>query len=316
MMTESAAVETSGGLVFTVVNYGAALQSLIIPTANGPVNCVLGYVDASHYRTDPYYIGAMVGRYANRIRGGRLSIAGTDVQLDANEETTGNCLHGGSGGFHSKHWILEANEQKQCVSCSLHSLDGDQGFPGNLSVRVEYRALSDLALSVEVFAKTDAPTVVNLVHHPYFNLNSASDHIAEHWLCVLAESFTPVDETKIPTGEISDVAGTNFDFRELRQIEEFGLDHNFVLNSGSGNLVLAAELYSPQTRIRLRIRTTQPGLQVYTADFLDGDFAPREGIALEAQNFPDAPNQPGFPSALLLPGSEYRQQTVYEFEVD
>jgi aldose 1-epimerase len=154
------------------------------------------------------------------------------------------------------------------------------------------------------------------VHHPYFNLNSASDHIGEHWLCVLAESFTLVDETKIPTGEISDVAGTNFDFRELRQIEDIGLDHNFVLNSGSGNPVLAAELYSPQTRIRLRIRTTQPGLQVYTADFLDGDFAPREGIALEAQNFPDAPNQPGFPSGLLLPGSEYRHQTVYEFEVD
>ncbi len=316
MMTESVAVETPGDLVFTVVNHGAALQSLIIPTANGPVNCVLGYADAARYRTDPYYTGAMVGRYASRIRGGRLSIAGTYVQIDANEESTGHCLHGGSGGFHSKDWALEENEQEQCVSCSLHSPDGDQGFPGNLSVRVEYRALSDLALSVEVFAKTDAPTVVNLVHHPYFNLDSASDNVGEHWLCVLADSLTPVDATKIPTGGIEGVTGTIFDYRELKKIEDACLDHNFVLSSGNEGLKLAAELYSPHSRIRLRVQTTQPGLQVYTADFLDGYFSPREGIALETQNFPDAPNQPGFPSALLLPGVEYRHQTVYNFEVD
>jgi aldose 1-epimerase len=243
-------------------------------------------------------------------------VDGTDVQLDVNELATGNCLHGGSGGFHSNSWMLKKDELEQSVTCSLHSPDDDQGFPGSLDVRVVYRALNDFTLSVEVSAQTDAATVVNLAHHPYFNLDPENGLINDHRLRLVADSYTPVDGRKIPTGEISDVVGTIFDFRERRQIEDIGLDHNFVLNSGSGNLVLAAELYSPQSRIRLRIRTTQPGLQVYTADFLDGDFAPREGIALETQNFPDAPNKPEFPSALLLPGSEYRHQTVYEFEVD
>ena len=312
---ELATVESPNGFGFTVLDCGAVLHSITVPTADGPVNCVLGYADKSDYLTDEYYVGAMIGRYANRIRDGRVLIDGTSIQLDANEAATGNCLHGGGGGFHSKRWSLVKSERQQGVRCTLTSPDLDQGFPGTLGVSVEYRMLSDCALTVEVVATTDAPTIVNLVHHPYFNLDRQKSSIDGHQLRVLAYKFTLLDDAQIPSGEIRDVVATAFDYRDNQGIDETRLDQNFVLDSAGGVFGLAAELYSPQSRIRLRLRTTQPGLQVYTGDYLGGAFEPRAGIALEAQNFPDAPNQPTFPSALLLPGAEYRQQTVYEFEV-
>jgi aldose 1-epimerase len=312
---EAATVRSPAGFEFTVLDIGATLQSLIVPSAGGPVDCVLGYGDTANYLNDANYVGAVIGRYANRIRDAQVLIDNTAFQLDANEESTGNCLHGGRGGFHSKRWALEKNQQQQSVVCSLTSPDGDQGFPGNLNVRVEYRMLSDFVLSVDVRAETDAPTVLNLAHHPYFNLEQDGSSIDEHQLRVFADTYTPSDGDRIPTGEIRDVIGTNFDFRESQIIRDKVLDQNFVLNSNGGELALAAELFSPRSKIRLSLSTTQPGLQVYTADFLKGLLAPRLGVALEAQNFPDAPNQPAFPSAVLLPDEVYRCQTLYEFSV-
>jgi aldose 1-epimerase len=308
-------LELPSGFGIEVVDRGAALQTLNIPTASGPLNCVLGYTDASSYLTDTYYVGAIVGRFANRIRGGRISVAGLDIQLDANEEPTGNCLHGGSRGFDRKRWTLLRSDDEQSITCKLISPDGDQGFPGNLTVQVEYRMLRDFVLSVEVIAETDAPTVINLAHHPYFNLDREKSAINDHQLRIFAGTYTPLDDVQIPSGEIRDVDGTMFDFRDYRRIGDARLDQNFVLKSDGGDLVLAAELYCSKSNVRLGIRTTQPGLQVYTADVLNGSFSAREGIALEAQNFPDAPNHPAFPSALLLPGEQYRHQTVYEFAV-
>lgn len=294
-----------------MLDIGAALQSIVVPTPAGPLNCVLGYEDPDDYLRDPYYVGVTVGRYANRINHGRISIDGVDYQLDVNEAATGACLHGGSGGFYRQRFHLDKDGGE--LVCHLDSPSGAQGFPARLSVDIVYRLLGDFALSIEFVATANAATVINLANHAYFNLSRNNSRIDTHHLMVSATSYTPVSETGIPTGEIRSVEGTAFDLRNQTSLEAKTLDHNFVVDGKIGQLRQAAELYCPESEVGLSVHTTQHGLQAYTGEHLDKPFVTRQGIALEAQNFPDAPNHPGFPSARLMPGETYRQQTVYEF---
>lgn len=298
-----------------MLDVGAALQSIVVPTPKGPLNCILAYDNPQEYQRDPYYVGVTIGRFANRIRGGRILVDDTQYQLDINEATTGNSLHGGADGFHRQRFRLHRDSDSRKVRCHLESPDGAQGFPAKVRVDVNYQLVGDCALSIEFVATTDAATVINLANHAYFNLDRQKDRIDVHHLRVMADRLTPVDASKIPTGVIASVEDSNFDLRKLAPVHTRIFDHNFVLEGEAGELRAAAELYSPSSGVRLLVHTTQPGLQVYTGDYLNTPFVPRQGIALEAQNFPDAPNHPAFPSALLLPGGQYRHQTVYEFAV-
>jgi len=306
-------LRSPAGFEVTVLDIGAALQSIVVPTSGGPVECILGYEDRPAYQDDPFYVGVTVGRFANRIRGGRIVVDAVEYQLDANEATTGNCLHGGAGGFHRQRFGIVGGSNPDELICHLNSPAGAQGFPGAVSVDVIYRLIGDLALSVEFVATADAVTVINLANHAYFNLDRQKSLVDTHHLRLAADRYTPADETGIPTGEIAAVENTAFDLREMALLRDRSFDHNFVPKGTAGKLRVMAELYSPQSGVGLTVRSTQEGIQVYTGEFLDTPFSPRQGIALEAQNFPDAPNQVGFPSAILEPGDTYRQQTIYEF---
>jgi aldose 1-epimerase len=306
-------LRSPSGFEITVLDIGAALQSIVVPTPEGPLNCLMGYDNPDEYVSDPFYVGVTVGRYANRISGGRISVGGVAHQLDVNETATGNCLHGGRDGLYRQRFRLTEDSEK--LVCHHDSPAGAQGFPGNLSVDVIYRLLGDYALSIEFVATADAETVINLANHAYFNLDRNKGRIDSHQLMVAAKCYTPVNDIDIPSGEILLVDGSTFDLRNHTSLEARAIDHNFVIEGKVGLLREAAELFCPASGVGLSVHTTQPGLQVYTGDHLGAPFAPRQGIALEAQNFPDAPNQPGFPSARLMPGETYRQQTIYEFMV-
>lgn len=309
----SNALQSESGFRVELLDLGATIQSITVPTPDGSVNCLLGYQNPDDYSDDPYYVGVTVGRYANRIRNAQASIGNSAFQFEANERVTGHCLHGGRGGFHRRHWSLEKSENIDVITYQLTSRDGDQGFPGEVSARVTYRLLGEFVLSIEFVAESDDETVINLANHAYFNLDRSKGSIDTHQLQIMAASYTPVDDTGIPTGEVLSVEQTQFDLRESETLAGRCFDHNFVVDGSYAELRPAAELYSPQSGIGLRVHATQPGMQVYTGEGLDVPFAPRQGIALEAQNFPDVPNQPDFPSATLSPGQTYRQQTIYEF---
>jgi aldose 1-epimerase len=311
--TKRVTLRSPSGFEVTVLDIGAALQSIVVPTSTGPLECILGYEDLLTYQSDPYYVGVTVGRFANRIRQGRTVVDAVEYQLDVNEATTGSCLHGGSGGFHRQRFALVGEPNSGELIWHLNSPAGDQGFPGGVSVDVIYRLIGELALSIEFVATADAVTVISLANHAYFNLDRQKSQVDWHHLRLTADRYTPVDEMAIPTGEIATVENTAFDLREMAPLRDRSFDHNFVAEGAAGKLRVMAELYSPESGVGLRVRSTQPGMQVYTGDFLDTPFLPRSGIALEAQNFPDAPNQNGFPSAILEPGDTYRQQTTYEF---
>jgi len=308
-----ATISSTAGLQVTVLDIGATIQSVIVPTPHGSVNCVLGYEDRQDYLNNPFYVGSTVGRYANRIRGGRFQIGDKNYQLDVNETSTGNCLHGGTEGLHRQRFILDQESQSDTINCHLVSPAGAEGFPAEVSIEVKIRIVGDFALSLEFIATADSETVLNLANHAYFNLDGTPGSVDAHKLRVVADRYTPVDQVKIPIGEIASVDDTPFDLREVTTLESRVFDHNFVPAGASGELRPVAELYSPRSEIGLLVHSTQPGLHVYTGDALSTPFVSRQGIALEAQNFPDAPNQPGFPSACLNPGETYRQMTIYEF---
>jgi aldose 1-epimerase len=223
-------------------------------------------------------------------------------------------LHGGSDGLYRQRFAIEQQPDSAELKCHLVSPAGAQGFPAELSVDVIYRLVGEFSLSIEFVATADAATVINLANHAYFNLGTSKGGIDGHRLGVVADRYTPVDKSGIPTGELASVQDTLFDLRQPVALAGKTFDHNFELRGEPGMLREAAALYSPDSGVGLSVRTTQPGLQVYTGDHLDQPFAPRRGVALEAQNFPDAPNQGGFPSAILRPGEVYRQQTIYEFK--
>jgi aldose 1-epimerase len=315
------------GPVLHLLDLGATVHRLELTCGDGVRrNVVLGHATPEHYLASGDYLGGTIGRYANRVAAGRFRLGGREVRLGAHDR--GNHLHGGPDGFDRRMWSLLDHDDLHAV-LALHSPDGDQGFPGALRAVVRFE-VTDAGVRVWFEATTDASTVVNLTSHAYFNLNG-SGTVDEHALQVFADSYTPVDASGIPLGGHAPVAGTPFDFREaavlgpaLRSGDEQiasarGIDHNFVLR-GRGPRP-AAVLESRQAGTRLELRTDQPGLQVYTGNFFDGSsrsaegrlYRQGDGIALEPQLFPDSPNRPDFPSAVLEPGDVYRSTLEWAF---
>jgi len=325
------------GVEARIMTYGATIVSLKTPDSAGRVkNIVLGFDTLDPYLAGVPYFGATVGRYANRIANGRFGLDGESYQLPKNDGP--NSLHGGRRGFDKRVWTAEPIEsvRGQAVRLTYVSAAGEEGYPGELTAHVTYRLGDDNSLVIEYQAVTTAPTPINLTNHAYFNLSGDTQRpIVNHILMINADRFTPVNTTLIPTGELRAVANTPFDFRKPQPIATrindeaeqlhlgHGYDHNWVLTkSHLGMLTLAAILTDPESGRSLEVRTTQPGLQFYSGNFLDGDplaggtvFNYRTGLCLEAQHFPDSPNQPAFPSTILRPGQIYSEKTVLVFRV-
>jgi aldose 1-epimerase len=308
-----------GGLSATIIQYGARLTALEVPVPAGIRNVILGHHELAPYLRDGAHLGAVAGRYANRIAGGRFVLDGREYSLSVNNN--GNTLHGGAVGF--AHVVWQAEPDGDGVVFSHVSPDGDQGFPGRLEVQVRY-ALHGGDLTIDYEATTDAPTVVNLTNHAYFNLAGAGT-ILDHAIEIAADRFLPVNASLIPTGERRPVAGTPFDLRRLTRIGARidaedpqlrlagGFDHCFILSD--------APQPAPQPAARLEaegivmeVLTTEPAVQFYSGNFLSGQpFAWRTGLCLETQHFPDSPNQPDFPSTVLRPRQRFRSRTIYRF---
>jgi aldose 1-epimerase len=341
MPVELFTLENDGGVEVRIANYGARITALYTPDRLGTLDdIVLGFDNLDQYLGDTSYFGAVVGRYGNRIAGGRFTLDGTVYQLTLNDGP--NTLHGGLRGFDEAVWEAQPfqNDDVSGLVLEYASADMEEGYPGNLRARVTYTLAASNDLTVEYSAITDKPTPLNLTQHTYWNLSgSAKRDILEHELTINADSMTPVDSTLIPTGEIVPIAGTPFDFRDPVTIgarindggndqlrRAGGYDHNFVLNRSDAApeaLVQAVHVREPSTGRTLDILTTEPGLQFYSGNFLDGSvtgkrgaaYRHRYGMALETQHFPNSPNQPGFPSTILRPGEDYLSRTVFRFGV-
>jgi aldose 1-epimerase len=329
-------LKNRNGLQVEITTYGGAVVTLKTPDRRGRMaDIVLGYPDVAGYVSDSSYFGALIGRYANRIARGRFKLSGVEYQLAQNND--GNHLHGGVRGFNKVVWQAREMTRTDGVALELTYLskDNEEGYPGNLSVTVNY-VLSDAnELRIEYLATTDKETVVNLTHHSYFNLRGAGlGDVLGHEVKINADRFTPVDQTLIPTGELTAVKGTPLDFSRptaigsrINQADEQlvrgkGYDHNFVLNKQGRALSLAATVYEPTSGRALEMWTTEPGVQLYSGNFLDKVhgkagkvYNQHDGFCLEAQHFPDSPNHPAFPSTVLKPGDRYTQTTVYKFMV-
>lgn len=300
------------GVRVRVLSYGGIVQSVEVPDRDGrTADVVLGFPGLEGYLAHPEpFLGALIGRYANRIARGRFPLDGHTYALERNEGT--NSLHGGPRGFDKRLWRTEPVEHG--VRLTRVSPHGEEGFPGRLEVTATYTLDASGALHIAYTAVTDAPTVVNLTNHTYWNLSGSQD-AGGHELRLAASRYTPVDADLIPTGALAEVAGTRLDFRRLRTVGP-GYDHNLVLDKGVTNTpVEVAELHDPASGRVLTVATTEPGLQLYTADHLGAPFGPGAGIALETQHFPDSPNRPEFPSTELRPGEVFRSETVYGFSV-
>ncbi|MGW5127182.1 aldose epimerase family protein [Streptomyces sp. NPDC004069] len=298
------------GVRVRVLSYGGIVQSVEVPDRDGrTADVALGFPGLDGYLAHPEpFLGALIGRYANRIARGRFPLDGRTYALEQNEGD--NSLHGGDGGFDRRMW--EMTPVGHGVRLSRVSPHGEEGFPGRLEVSVTYTLDEAGALDIAYSAVTDAPTVVNLTSHSYWNLGGAGD-AGGHELRLDASRYTPVDAQLIPTGVLDEVADTRFDFRRTRKVGS-GYDHNLVLDKGVTDVpVEVAELHDPASGRVLTVATTEPGLQLYTGDHLPSPFAPGDGIALETQHFPDSPNRPGFPSTVLRPGEVFRSRTVYGF---
>jgi aldose 1-epimerase len=326
------------GLELRAVTYGGIIVSLSVPDRDGRVaDVVLGYDSLEQYLSDSSYFGAIIGRFANRIAGARFTVDGKPYLLAANDGP--NHLHGGRTGFGRVVWRADPFRTGHTagVALSYSSPDGEEGYPGNLDTRVRYALTDRNELVVDFLATTDQATPVNLTQHTCFNLTGAGagGDVLDHLLWINADLMTPVDENLIPTGTVAPVAGGAFDFRTLTAIgtriaaddEQLrrgrGYDHNFVLKRGEPGLVHAAQVVEPASGRTLDVYTTEPGLQFYSGNFIDGRligkagrvYRPRAGLCLETQHYPDSPNQPGFPSTLLRPGAQYRSRTVFAFGV-
>lgn len=316
----------SKGMIVEITNYGGIVTSMITPDRNGTFeNIVLGFdhLDPYIHQNSPY-LGAIIGRYANRISTAGFVLDGITYKLAPNDFP--NHSHGGNKGFSKVVWDATEIKSADSVGVSLHYLSKnmEEGYPGNLDVHVTYLLNNDNELTIQYEAQTDKPTILNLTHHSYFNLSAGKATVLGHELTVFANVFTPTDDSWIPTGEITSVAGTAFDFTQPHTVGEriknlpHGYNMNFVLDNNN-ELFKAAEVFDSTSGRLLEVFTTEPGLQLYTADYLDGTltgrgnivFEKNMGLCLEAQHFPDSPNKPNFPSTVLRPGETYTQRTVY-----
>jgi len=338
-------LRNAGGMEVVAINYGAIVTHLRVPDSSGALGDVaLGFDTLEGYLADPPYFGAIVGRYGNRIAAGKFVLDGVEYKLATNNGP--NHLHGGNVGFDKVLWTVETIEigadEEGGPAAALRmvyvSPDGEEGYPGEVTTQVTYTLRDDNALTIDYEITADAPTPVNVTQHTYFNLAAGGDVLA-HELTLNADHFTPVDSTLIPTGEIVSVVGTPFDFttakpigREIDAVNEQlvfggGYDHNFVLNREAETdvvdhaLVLAAEVFDPASGRMLEVLTTEPGVQFYSGNFLDGTitgkngatYEVRSGFCLETQHYPDSPNQPAFPSTILRPGDVYHSRTEFRF---
>lgn len=321
----------NSGMEVKITNYGGIVTSWTAPDKTGKNgNIVLGFDDLKGYMAPPPYFGAIIGRYGNRIKKGKFSIDGTEYTLAINNGQ--NHLHGGDKGFDKVVWdVVPVNDSVPELTLTYLSKDGEEGYPGNLTVKVKYTLTDANELLIEYDAETDKATPVNLTNHSYFNLSGdPSTTILNHALMVDADKYTPVDTTLIPTGELKDVTGTPFDFRKPKQIGaeiakvEGGYDHNFVLNRKGNDLQRVAVLSDSTSGRQLEVFTTEPGLQFYSGNFLDGTLSTSAGkalnkhaaLCLETQHFPDSPNQPSFPNTILKPGEKYHTVTKYVVSVN
>ena len=319
-----------------IMNYGGVVVSLKMPDKNGAFSdVVLGYDNLDSYVKNSPYFGALVGRYGNRIAGAKFALDGTTYNLPANDGQ--NTLHGGTKGFDKVVWRAKARMSEDGPQLVLHYLskDGEDGFPGNLDVTATYTLTQDNALRLEYTATTDKDTVVNLTHHSYFNL-AGSGEILGHVLMIPADRFTPVDSTLIPTGELRPVENTPFDFRaptaigaRIGQDDQQlkygkGYDHNWVVNKNLGDLGLMARITEPSSGRVMEVSSTEPGLQFYSGNFLDGTitgkggwvYAHRSALAMEPQHYPDSPNHPDFPTTELKPGETFHNTIIYKFSTE
>lgn len=332
-------LQNINGMQVDIITYGGAVQSIKVPDKNGYIeDVVLGFDDLEGYlgQDNPYF-GALIGRYGNRIANGKFTLNGTEYTLPTNNGP--NSLHGGTQGFDKRVWAASRIETGDHVGVELtyFSPDGEMGYPGNLAVTVRYTLDNDNELRIHYSAVTDEPTVINLTNHAYFNLAGAGNGtVLDQEAMINADRVTPVDETLIPTGELTPVAGTPLDFtkpmaigsrihaddQQLKYAEpkEGGYDFNYVLNTEGNPNALAARVFDPESGRIVEMYTTEPGVQFYTSNFLH-DLAGKDGniyrhwggFTLEAQHFPDSPNHPDFPSTELKPGEKYSQTTIYKF---
>lgn len=317
----------SKGTEIKITTYGGIVTSWIAPDKDGKrSNIVLGFDSLNGYLAKPPFFGALVGRYGNRIAKGKFKIDSVEYKLATNNNA--NHLHGGIKGFDKVVWDAATdNDSIPTLLLSYLSKDGEEGYPGNLTVQVRYTLTEDNELKIEYNAETDKATVVNLTNHSYFNLTGdVSNTILDHSLMIDADNYTPVDTTLIPTGEIKAVKNTPFDFTRAEKIGlridsvKGGYDHNFVLNRKDSSLKMIASLSEEKSGRKLEVFTTEPGVQFYSGNFLDGSIKTsdgkainlRTGLCLETQHYPNSPNEPTFPSTLLRPGSKYHTVTVYK----
>ncbi|WP_394826760.1 aldose epimerase family protein [Pendulispora albinea] len=333
-------LSNAAGMAVAIMGYGASINQVVVPDGEGvPRSVVLGFPKLADYLAPHPRLGAIMGRYGNRIGGARFELDGREYHLTVNEGK--NTIHGGNRGFDRWTWReveLGHGPEGSRVVLEHRSPKGEEGFPGTVTVRVMYTVTPASELCIDYFATTDEPTVLNLTNHAYFNLSGeGSGNIFDHELVIFADSFTPVGHDLLPTGEIHDVTGTPFDFRiatpigaRIRQGHEQlvrgkGYDHNYVLNKPSGAAaeqpVHAARLRSPKTGIVMDTYTTEPGVQLHTGNVLTGahvghsgsTYRQSDGVCLETQKFPDTPNRPNFPSCVLRPGAPLESRTIYQF---
>ena len=326
-------LKNSQGMEVCVTNFGGRVVSLMVPDKEGtPLDVVLGFDNVTDYINIPTDFGASIGRYANRIANGSFTLDSTVYDLPKNN--FGHCLHGGPNGWQYKVYEVEKVTDSSIILV-LHSPDGDESFPGNLTARVTYNLTEDNALEIGYEATTDKPTVINMTNHSYFNLTgNPVNNILSHVLYINSQLFTPVGETLIPTGEMVPVAGTPMDFTTPKAIgkdidstgfEQIkfgnGFDHNWVLDTKGDMGTVAATLFSPESGIKMDVYTDEPGIQIYSGNFLNGTVTGKRGITyltraavcLETQHYPDSPNKPEWPSVVLRPGETYKSHCTYKF---
>jgi len=319
------------GMVVKILNYGGTVTDILVPDKNGKQgNVVLGFDSLNGYlQTGNPYFGCLVGRYANRIANAKFILDGKEYKLAANND--GNSLHGGLKGFDKRVWKASDinTDSMASLKFTYDSKDGEEGYPGNLHAEVVYTLTKDNGLKIEYTATTDKATPVNLTNHCYFNLSAGTDStILDHELMLRASQFTPVNDQLIPTGRIDSVKGNAMDFTAAKKIGKDiaqvagGYDHNWVFQKPENRFDLVASLYHPPSGRYMEVRTTEPGIQFYSGNFLDGTlkntrggakYVKHAGLCLETQHFPDSPNQPSFPNTILKPGETYQQITVYKF---